>query len=179
MFTRMDEGTVEDWTHIAEKHQPHIEAMPGRILDMLKDLQNITGGFEVHQLEHCLQTATRARRANEHDEMVLLCLVHDIGKVISVIGHAEIAAEIVKPYVSEDVYYALKYHQDFQGKYYYHFMGKDNNLRDKYKYDEWYDLCRRFVDDYDMPAFDPTYDTDSLESFLPLIQKTFKAPRVT
>ena len=30
----------------------------------------------------------------------------------------------------------------------------------------------------DMVAFDPKYKSDSLESFIPLIQKTFKKPRL-
>ena len=178
MFTRMDKGTAEDWAHIAEKHKPHIEAMPDRIINMLKELKNIQGGFAVDQLEHSLQTATRARRAGEYDEMILLCLIHDIGKAISVIGHAEIAAEIVKAYVSEDIYEALKHHQDFQGKYYYHYMGKETDLRKIHRYDEWYDICVKFVDKYDMVAFDPKYKSDPLESLIPLIQKTFKKPRL-
>ena len=107
MFTRMDEGTREDWEHIGAEHLPHIVDMPNRIIGMLEQLEGFTGGFAVNQLHHCLQTATMARKAGASDEMVLISLIHDIGKVINVIGHGEICAEIIKPYVSEDAYHVL------------------------------------------------------------------------
>ena len=177
MFTRMDQSTKEDWEHIAEAHMPHILDMPNRIIKMLYELQFIKGGFAVNQLEHCLQTATRAYRAGEDDEMVLLCLIHDIGKVISVLGHGEIAAEIVKPYVSEDTYDILRTHQDFQGKHYYHYQSKPTDLRANYRYEVWYDKCVKFTDDYDQVSFDPNYDNEPLETFLPLLEQTFKIPK--
>ena len=173
----MDQSTKDDWEDIAEEHMPHILDMPNRIIKMLYELQFIKGGFAVNQLEHCLQTATRAYRAGEDDEMVLLCLIHDIGKVISVLGHGEIAAEIVKPYVSGDTYDILRTHQDFQGKHYYHYQNKSTNLRDSYKYDVWYDKCVKFTDDYDQISFDPNYDNEPLETFLPLLEQTFKIPK--
>ena len=178
MFTRMDQSTKEDWEHISQEHMPHILDMPNRDVKMMEDLMYIKGGFAVHQLEHCLQTATLARRDGADDEMILLCLIHDIGKVISVLGHGEIAAEIVKPYVSEDTYNILKYHQDFQGKHYYHYQGKSTSLRDKYKNESWYNKCVKFTDDYDQVAFDPMYESDTLESFIGLIEQTFKLPKV-
>ncbi len=176
MFTRMDNSTKKDWEHIANEHMPHIQDMPNRIIKMLRELMYIRGGFAVHQLEHCLQTATLAKRDNADDEMILLCLIHDIGKVISVLGHGEIAAEIVKPYVSDDTYNILKYHQDFQGKHYYHYQGKPRDLRNKYKNEKWYDKCVKFTDEYDQIAFDPMYKSDTLESFIPLIRESFKSP---
>ena len=65
-----------------------------------------------------------ARRAGADDEMVLISLIHDIGKVISVMNHGQIAAEIIKPYVSDEAYHTIRTHQDFQGEHYYHFQGK-------------------------------------------------------
>ena len=173
----MDQSTKEDWEHIAQEHMPHILDMPNRIIKMLYELQFIKGGFAVNQLEHCLQTATRAYRAGEADKMVLLCLIHDIGKVVSVLGHGEIAAEIVKPYVSEDTYDILRTHQDFQGKHYYHYQNKSTELRVNYKYEVWYDKCVKFTDDYDQISFDPNYDNEPLETFLPLLERTFKIPK--
>lgn len=173
----MDQSTKEDWEHIAQEHMPHILNMPSRITKMLEDLIYLKGGFAVTQKEHCLQTATLARRDGADDEMILLCLIHDIGKVISVIGHGEIAAEIVKPYVSDDTYNILKYHQDFQGRHYYHYQGKSTSLRDKYENESWYDKCVKFTDDYDQIAFDPQYKSDTLESFTDLIEQTFKLPK--
>ena len=90
MFTRMDQSTQEEWQHISEEHMPHIFDMPKRILSMLKQAESLTLGFGTDQLHHALQTATMARRAGAEDEMVLISLIHDIGKVINVPNHGQI-----------------------------------------------------------------------------------------
>jgi predicted HD phosphohydrolase len=123
MFTRMDEGTREEWEHIGAEHFPHIVDMPNRVIAMLEQLESFTGGFAVDQLHHSLQTATMARNARASDEMILISLIHDMGKVINVIGHGQICSEIIKPYVSEDAYHIIRTHQDFQGEHYYHYQG--------------------------------------------------------
>ena len=124
MFTRMDESTKEEWDHIYNEHLPHVFDMPKRIISMLEQLDGVSLGFGTDQLHHALQTATMARRANASDEMVLISLIHDIGKVINVPNHGQICAEIIKPYVSDDAYHIIRTHQDFQGEHYYHYQGK-------------------------------------------------------
>ena len=176
MFTRMDHSTEEDWQHISEEHMPHIFDMPNRIISMLKQTESLTLGFGTNQLHHALQTATMARRAGAEDEMVLISLIHDIGKVINVPNHGQIAAEIIKPYVSEDAYHIIRTHQDFQGEHYYQYMGKPQDLRMQYKNESWYKKAIEFTDHWDQAAFDPNYKIDSLESFEPLINKFFAAP---
>ena len=111
MFTRMDQSTEEEWQHISEEHMPHIFDMPKRIISMLKQAKDLTLGFGTDQLHHALQTATMARRAGADDEMILISLIHDIGKVINVPNHGQIAAEMIKPYVSEDAYHIIRTHQ--------------------------------------------------------------------
>ena len=115
MFKRMDQSSKEDWDHIYNEHLPHVLDMPNRIISMLKQLEGLTLGFGTNQLHHALQTATMARKAGASDEMVLISLIHDMGKVINVPNHGQICAEIIKPYVSSDAYYVIKTHQDFQG----------------------------------------------------------------
>ena len=115
MFKRMDQSSKEDWDHIYNEHLPHVLDMPNRIISMLKELEGLTLGFGTNQLHHALQTATMARKAGASDEMVLISLIHDMGKVINVPNHGQICAEIIKPYVSTDAYYVIKTHQDFQG----------------------------------------------------------------
>ena len=112
---------------------PHVLDMPNRIISMLKQLDGVTLGFNTDQLHHALQTATMARRAGADDEMIVISLIHDIGKVINVPNHGQICAEISKPYVSEDAYHIIRTHQDFQGEHYYHYMGKPRDLRNQYK----------------------------------------------
>ena len=95
MFTRMDQSTKEEWDHIYNEHLPHVFDMPKRIISMLEQLEGVSLGFGTDQLHHALQTATMARRANAPDEMILISLIHDIGKVINVPNHGQICAEII------------------------------------------------------------------------------------
>lgn len=147
---------------------------PQRIKNMLLALKGLFGGFAVDQLQHSLQTATRASRAGASEEMILLSLCHDIGKVINWPNHGAIAAEILKPYVSENAYWILQNHQDFQGRSFYQFFGMDPNLYLKYKDHPAFELAVQFSD-WDQAAFDPNYDTLPLEHFHPLIDRFFSA----
>ena len=123
MFTKMSEGTKEEWEHISQEHAPHIMDMPTRVIEMLKQLEGLSLGFGTNQLHHALQTATMAKRAGAEDEMILISLIHDMGKVVNVPNHGQICAEIIKPYVSDDAYHIIRTHQDFQGEHYYHYLG--------------------------------------------------------
>ena len=131
---------------------------------------DVTDGFAVDQLTHCLQTATLAERAGADDELVVASLCHDIGKAISVPNHPVIAAEILKPYVRDEVYQVIRAHQDFQGRHYYAHFGGDPNARDQYRDEPWFALAERFADEWDQIAFDPDYDTLPLEHFEPRVR---------
>ncbi len=176
-FTRMDAGTVEQWTVIKDEHAELQKQVPARIKAMLRQLEAIEGGFNVNQLVHCLQTATRAERAGASEELVLAALCHDIGKVISVPNHPAIAAEILRPYVSEETYWVILTHQDFQGRHYYQYLGLNPQARDQYRDHPNYALAERFTDEWDQAAFDADYDTLPLEHFEPLIDRFFSKPR--
>jgi predicted HD phosphohydrolase len=173
----MDAGTLEQWVTIKNEHDLLQQQVPNRIKAMLRQLDQIEGGFGVNQLIHCLQTATRAERAGASAEMVLAALCHDIGKVISVPNHPAIAAEILRPYVSPEVYWVILTHQDFQGRHYYHYLGLNPNARDQYKSNPSYQLAEQFTDEWDQASFDPNYDTLPLEHFEPLIERFFSVPR--
>src|SRR3954465_648770 len=117
-FTRMDESTAEQWAEIGLQTATNQPRTGEAILNMLRSLADITDGFATDQLTHCLQTATRAERAGADPEGVVASLCHDIGKAISVPNHPAIAAEILKPYVRDEVYSMIRAHQDFQGRHY-------------------------------------------------------------
>ena len=176
-FTSMDTSTAEQWAVIGRETAEHQSRVAERILGMLRSLADITDGFAVDQLTHSLQTATRAERAGADPEMVFASLCHDIGKAVSVPNHPRIAAEILKPYVRDEVYKMILVHQDFQGRHYYAHFGGDPNARDKYTGAPWFDLAAQFADDWDQTAFDPEYDTESLEHFEPLVREMCARPR--
>ncbi|HVE98200.1 MAG TPA: phosphohydrolase, partial [Mycobacteriales bacterium] len=90
-----------------------------------------------------------------------------------------IAAEILKPYVSEETYRIVSTHQDFQGRHYYALLGKDPESRTRYATEPWYAAAERFTDEWDQAAFDPAYDTLPLEHFEPLVRKVFGEVKIT
>jgi predicted HD phosphohydrolase len=169
----MDVSTREQWSEIFART---IEAQPrvGRqILAMVKGLSDISDGFSLDQMQHALQTATRAERDGQDEQVIVASLLHDVGKLISVPNHPRIAAEILRPYVRHEVYCMVAFHQDFQGRYYYEHLGMDPNLREQHRGEPWYELAERFADHYDQKAFDPQYDAESLEHFEPMVVNVF------
>src|SRR5687768_14615811 len=103
-FTRMDESTAEQWGVIGTESYKNQGRVADRVLGMLESLSDIVDGFATDQLTHCLQTATLAERSGADEEVVVAALCHDIGKAVSVPNHPRIAAEILKPYVRDEVY---------------------------------------------------------------------------
>src|SRR4051812_4985771 len=175
-FTRMDESTAEQWGVIGVESSKNQSRVADRVLGMLESLSDVVDGFATDQLTHCLQTATLAERAGADDEVVVAALCHDIGKAVSVPNHPRIAAEILKPYVRDEVYKMILVHQDFQGRHYYAHFGGDPDAREKHRdtlsADE-FELAERFADEWDQTAFDPDYDTLPLEHFEERVRKTF------
>jgi predicted HD phosphohydrolase len=176
-FTRMDESTAEQWAVIGAETMANQPRVAEEVLGMLRRLEGITDGFNANQLVHALQTATLAERAGMDQEMVVAALCHDIGKLISVFNHPEIAAAILKPYVRDEVYQAIRVHQDFQGRHYYHHFGGDVDARDRYEGEPYYELAALFADEWDQVAFDPDAEYLPLEHFEPMVREVFSAPR--
>lgn len=176
-FRSMTEGTALDWGIIARQNAAFAAELPDRMLDHLRMLEGDAGGFAVDRLEHSLQTATRAYRANEDDEYVVCALLHDIGDILGPYNHADIAASVLKPFVSPANHWMVEKHGIFQGYYFFHHLGLDRNLRDQFRDHEFYDHCAEFCLDYDQAAFDPSYDTLPLGHFEPAVREVLKAPK--
>lgn len=176
-FTRMDESTAEQWGVIGNETMAAQPLVAEHVLSLLRNLSELTVGFAVDQLTHSLQTATLAARAGADDELVVASLCHDIGKYVSIANHPAIAAEMLKPFVRDDVYQMIRVHQDFQGKHYYAHFGGDPNARERYEGEPWFDLAARFTDEWDQIAFDPDYDTLPLEHFEPKVRELFASPK--
>ena len=151
----MDRSTAEEWGVIARESMANRGRIADRVLGMLGSLDEVVDGFAVDQLTHCLQTATLAERAGADDELVVASLCHDIGKAVSVPNHPRIAAEILRPYVRDEVRWAIEVHQDFQGRHYFHHLGGDPTAREQYRDHPSFALAERFADEWDQIAFDP------------------------
>jgi len=169
-FTAMTEGTQEDWNVIATEAIHNFVGLPERLMAHLRLLDGDFGGFGVDRLTHSLQTAARAERAGRDDEYVLCALIHDIGDTLGPANHADIGAAILKPFISEQNHWMMEQHGIFQGYYFFHFLGADRNMRDRFAGHEWFDYTAEFCHEYDQPAFDPAYDTPPLDHYEPLIR---------
>jgi len=178
MFTDMKQGTAEDWAHIAAEHYRHQAGQAAKqIMESLRRLEAIEVGFAADQLAHSLMAATLARRSGAADEEVVAALCHDLGKLFSIPNHGAIAAEMLRPYVSDDIYHGIYWHQEFQGRYYFEHLGKDPEGRERFKGESWYAFAEKLVDEWDAPAFDPDFEADPLESFEPEVARVFSRPK--
>ncbi|WP_166360250.1 HD domain-containing protein [Pseudomonas akapageensis] len=176
-FTHMDDGTAEDWTHIARHFPGYAAKLPDRILTHLKLLDGDFGGFPVDRLTHSLQTATLAYRAGEDEEYVVCALLHDIGDTLGTYNHADIAAAMLKPFVSEQNHWMIEKHAIFQGYYFFHHLGMDRHLREQFKDHPQFQQTIEFCARYDAAAFDPEGETLPLEFFEPMLRRVFAQPR--
>ena len=134
-------------------------------------------GYQISRYEHSLQTATRAYRHGENEETIVAALIHDIGGTLAPYNHGAIAAEILKPYVSEKIYWIVKHHDLFVTYYWGHYRGLDRYAREKYREHPYYQATVDFCQNYDQNSFDPNYDTLPLEFFEPIVDKVFEKPR--
>ncbi|MDI9244513.1 HD domain-containing protein [Marinobacter sp. CHS3-4] len=175
-FTHMKDGTKEDWQIIAKNFGEFARGLPDRIMDHLMLLKGDFGGFPVDRLTHCLQTATLAHRDGKDDEYVVCALLHDIGDTLGSYNHADVAAVLLEPFVSEANHWMVKHHAIFQGYYFFHYLGMDRDLRNQYKDSPHFMRTIEFVSKYDSPAFDPDGETLPLSYFEPMLRKVFAKP---
>ena len=176
-FKAMTDGTAEDWQIIAGHMLPFMGELPGRIITHLKLLDGDYGGYPVDRLEPCLQTATRAHRDGRDEEYVVCALLHDIGDTLGPSNHADVAATILEPYISEENHWIIKHHGIFQGYYFFHYVGLDRDGRDAFKDHPHYQACADFCHLYDQNSFDVDYASEPLEFFLPMVQRVLATPK--
>jgi predicted HD phosphohydrolase len=172
-FHTMCESTQQDWAIINRAMKPFIAGLPERVLAHLKMLRGDCGGFAIDRLDHCLQTATRAHQDGRDEEYVVCALLHDLGDLLGPRNHADVAAAILKPFVSEQNHWMVEKHAIFQGYFFFHFLGVDRNMREQFRDHAWYGYTEEFCRLYDGPAFDPKFTSLPLETFEPMVRRVF------
>jgi len=176
-FTTMEASTAEDWMVISSHFVPYASKLPDRVLAHLSLLEGDCGGFAVDRLTHSLQTATLAHRDGRDEEYVVCALLHDIGDTLGTYNHADIAGAILRPFVSPENFFMVEKHGIFQGYYFFHHLGLDRNVRDKFRDHPWFARTAEFCAKYDGPAFDPKVETLPLHYFEPMVRRVLAAPR--
>jgi predicted HD phosphohydrolase len=175
-FTTMEQGTAEDWAAISCQFVDFARGLPERVLAHLRLLEG-DGGFAVDRLTHSLQTATLAQRDGRDEEYVVCALLHDIGDTLGSFNHPDIAAAILRPFVSEENLWMVEKHGIFQGYYFFHHVGLDRDMREQFRAHPYFERTAEFCARYDGPAFDPRRETLPLSFFEPMVRNVFAAPK--
>ena len=172
-YTSMEAGTKEEYLKELEIAKPFRARTAERVLEQLSLLHFGFPGGQVDRYEHSLQTATRAFRDGQDEEIIVAALLHDLGDRLAPDNHPEVAAAVVKPYVSWQTHWVVLQHGLFQGYYYLHHYGKNRNERDKFRGHPAYQTCVDFCAKYDQVSNDPNFDTMPLSAFIPMVQRVF------
>ena len=178
-FTRLQDSTQEDWQLIGAEFMQFSKKLPDRIIAHLQLLEGDFGGFSVDRYTHSLQTATRALRDGRDEEYVCCALLHDIGDTLGSFNHPDIAAAILKPFVSAENLWMVQNHGIFQGYYFFHHIGMDQHMREQFRDHSCFERTAEFCDLYDSPAFDKHAETFPLVEFEPMITRLFSTPKNT
>ena len=176
-FKRMQDSTQQDWDIIKPQAAKFFSALPERVLAHLQLLKGDFSGFPIDRYSHCLQSATLALKDGRDEEYVVCTLLHDIGDTLGSYNHPEVAAAILKPFVSEANLWMIEHHGIFQGHNFFHCLGMDRNMRDRFKEHPHYERTVEFIDKYDSPAFDPEGEIYPLSTFEPMVRRVMGGPR--
>jgi hypothetical protein len=145
-------------------------------------------------VDHMLQSATLAIEAGVSETGVLACLLHDIGLggLISC-DHGYWGAQLIEPYVDEEVTFAVRYHQalrffpDPEWGYdypdtYKKLFGDDYEpppyIREAYTHARAHKFygTARMITDNDIYSFDPNSKVD-LQRFEDIVGRHFRQPK--
>ena len=155
-FSAMQEGTAEDWGIISDHYRPFAKQLPDRIIAHLMLLDGDFGG---------IKAGDAGMSAG------------DIGDTLGSYNHPDIAAAILKPFVSEENLWMVEKHGIFQGYYFFHHLGMDRHLRDQFKDHPLYQYTAEFCAKYDATAFDADYESEPLAFFEPMLRNVFAKPK--
>ena len=169
----MKKGTKKDYLYLDKHEKDFANKTAERILKFMSNLTETLEGYQISRLEHSLQSATRAYKNKESEEMIVATLLHDIGDELAPMNHSEYAAAILKPYVSEKTHWIIEKHGEFQMYYYAHHLGGNRNQRDKYKGHKYFIDTINFCEKWDQKSFDPNFKSINIENFRPYVQKIF------
>jgi hypothetical protein len=170
--TRPDNGKL-----VMMGHDPRLPKMPDR--PTLFDFFRLRFGPS----NHLLQSARLAQKNGVSEKIVMACLVHDIAIAGFIRGdHGYWAAQMLEPYVDEEVSWAIRYHQALRfypdesvgyayPALYVKLFGADYNARNH----KWYMSARQICVN-DLYAFDPTVQVE-LEEFTDVVGRNFKQPK--
>lgn len=173
-FTQMKDGSKDDYLLLRRFEQPYFKGTAKRVLQEL-DAQGkaCLEGYRITRLEHALQCATRADQDGADIDWIVAALLHDIGDNLAPQNHDRFAAELLRPFLRDDVTWVVQHHGLFQMIYYAHHYGWEENARDEYSDHPCFNNCAEFCERWDQASFDPSYESKPLEYFAPMVAEVF------
>ncbi|MDU8928417.1 HD domain-containing protein [Alisedimentitalea sp. MJ-SS2] len=173
-FTQMKDGTAEEYAFLTEHETEYASHTADRLLKALVELDESLSGYQITRLGHSVQSATRAWRDGADTDWVVGALLHDIGDIYAPYNHDEYAAAILRPFVREQVAWAVEKHADFQMLFYADKVpGMDQHKRERHRGHPYFDDCADFCERWDQSSFDPDYDDLPIEFFAPMVHQVF------
>jgi hypothetical protein len=124
---------------------PSNEAMPRcpTIIDVYKlRLMQPIRNLPFPPAKHMIQCARLALKAGADEKTVAGCLLHDIGFAVMRADHGWWGAQLIEPYVAEEVVWAIRYHQALR-------FYADESVG--YSYPEMY--LKMFGENYEPPGY--------------------------
>ena len=168
-------------------HDPRLPRMPDK--PTLFDFFKLRFGPAIHML----QSARLAQKNGMSEQIVLACLLHDIATSGFIrADHGYWAAQLVEPYVDEEVSFAIRYHQVLRfypdesvgyeyPQTYVRLFGADFKpepyLERAYEYarKHKYYMSARLLTVNDLYSFDPAVQVE-LEEFTDIVGRHFRQP---
>ena len=173
-FTEMKYGTKAEYQMLRDKEHEFCSGTARRLMkELASQAEETFGGYQVTRLEHALQSGTRAWREDAGVDWVVGALLHDIGDGLSPQNHDRFAAEILRPFVREEVTWVIENHGVFQMVYYGHHYGWDQFEREKHAGHPCYQSAVDFCERWDQNCFDPNYESKPLEFFTEMVEEVF------
>jgi predicted HD phosphohydrolase len=173
-FTQMKDGTKEEYLFLRDLEVEHIKGAGERVLrELALQAEETLPGYKITRLEHGLQAATRAFREGADIDWVVAAVLHDIGDGLAPQNHDQFAAEIIRPFLREEVVWTVEHHGAFQMVYYAHHYGWNQFEREKYRASPYYQSCVDFCERWDQASFDPDYRSEPLSFFAPMVRNVF------
>ena len=174
-YASMEASTFEDWA-VYSHYKPRLEnKLPDQLMNMVRQLDSVEDGAPISGYQHSLQSATLAWEDGADEQTVFSALFHDIGQIVSVENHSQVAAAILRPYVRDELYWIVNHHGIFQGYYYFQHLGQDRYAREIYSDEPHYQACIDWCDKYDQRAFRRDYPSKPLEFFAPMVRRVIAA----
>lgn len=173
-FTSLSSGDDADWDAVRAWKAANPRDASGPALAYFESLRDAPHeGLPINVYRHSLQTATRVLRDGGDDEAVTVALLHDIGDFIAERNHGDVAAALLRPYISEANHWLLVHHAVFQGYYFWHKFGLDRHARERYRGLPHFEFTAAFCERYDQLSFDPLYHELPLSAFVPAVRRVF------